>query len=102
VLANVISNAIDASPLGGKVRIDILHEGDRVGFAIRDQGPGIPEALRAQLFQPFISTKGDLGNGLGLYISKEIVERHGGRIDVESNENRGTTMTVWLPASSAS
>jgi PAS domain S-box-containing protein len=97
VLANLISNAIDASPLGGKVVVKVLEAPNEGGFAVRDNGPGIPEALRTQLFQPFFSTKGDLGNGLGLYISKEIVERHGGRIEVDSNHEKGTTMTVWLP-----
>ena len=97
VLANLVSNAIDASPLGDKVLIAIQERPDSVGFAIHDNGSGIPDSLREQLFQPFISTKGDLGNGLGLYISKEIVERHGGRIEVDSKAGGGTTMTVWLP-----
>ena len=97
VLANLISNAIDASPLSGQVTVTILAHGNEGGFAIRDNGAGIPEHLKSQLFQPFISTKGDLGNGLGLYISKEIVERHGGRIDLDSVPERGTTMTAWLP-----
>lgn len=101
VLANLISNAIDASPLGGKVVITILERTHDVGFSICDNGSGIPEALRTQLFQPFFSTKGDLGNGLGLYISKEIVERHGGHIEVDSRPERGTTMTVWLPRESS-
>jgi PAS domain S-box-containing protein len=97
VLANLISNAIDASPLSGKVVITILERADEGGFSIEDSGPGIPESLRTQLFQPFFSTKGDLGNGLGLYISKEIMERHGGRIEVDSAPDRGTNMIVWLP-----
>lgn len=97
VLANLISNAIDASPLGGKVIVKVLESPREGGFAVKDNGPGIPESLRTQLFQPFFSTKGDLGNGLGLYISKEIVERHGGRIEVDSSHEKGTTMTVWLP-----
>ena len=97
VLANFVSNAIDASPLGGRVMVAIMEHGNEVGFAIRDNGAGIPEQLKSQLFQPFISTKGDLGNGLGLYISKEIVERHGGHIDLASSPEQGTTMTAWLP-----
>lgn len=98
VLANLVSNAIDASPVGGHVLIEILAAAGEIGFAVSDNGGGISAATRARLFQPFFSTKGDLGNGLGLYISHEIVERHGGRIDVDSAAGKGTQMTVWLPA----
>ncbi len=101
VLANLTSNAIDASPLGGRVVISVLEAEREAGFSVSDNGAGIPESLMVKLFQPFLSTKGDLGNGLGLYISKEIVERHGGRIEVTSTPDRGTTMTVWLPKVSA-
>jgi len=97
VLTNLVSNAIDASPVGGAVSIEVLREGGTTGFAVHDNGGGIPEVVQSQLFQPFFSTKGDLGNGLGLYISREIVERHGGRVEVESAPGRGTTMRVLLP-----
>lgn len=100
VLTNLISNAIDASPLSGRVTVTILSGEGEVGFAVRDNGGGIPETSRAQLFQPFFTTKGDLGNGLGLYISKEIVERHGGRIEVDSSAD-GTAMTIFLPSVAA-
>ena len=96
VLANLISNAIDAAPLGSEVRIDILSHATEAGFSVTDLGSGISEAGQQRLFEPFYSTKGDLGNGLGLYISKEIVERHGGSIRVLSSD-KGTTMTVLLP-----
>jgi PAS domain S-box-containing protein len=96
VLANLVSNAIDAAPVGGHVSIQLLNEKSRTGFAVSDDGRGIPASVLQRLFEPFHSTKGDLGNGLGLYISKEIVERHAGTIDVVSSE-QGTTMTVWLP-----
>jgi signal transduction histidine kinase len=55
------------------------------------------EEVMRHLFQPFYSTKGDLGNGLGLYISQEIVERHGGRLQAESVEQQGTTLRMVLP-----
>ncbi len=102
VLANLISNAIDASRIGGHVCVTILGEGAKqVGFAVSDNGKGIPEDVQKRLFEPFYSTKGDLGNGLGLYISREIVERHGGRIEVQSKVGEGTTMRVLLPAERA-
>jgi len=97
VLANLVSNAIDAAPVGGHVAVRILEEEDRIGFSVTDNGQGIPAEIRSRLFEPFASTKGDLGNGLGLYISHEIVERHGGSIDVTTAAGAGTTMTVWLP-----
>ncbi len=97
VLANFTSNAIDASPLGSRVLVSIVESPAETGFSVHDNGKGIPEKLKQQLFQPFISTKGDLGNGLGLYISKEIVDRHKGHIEVDSTPEQGTTMTVWLP-----
>ena len=101
VLANLVSNAIDAAPVGGNVSITLLHDGERTGFAVHDNGRGIPDSVRPLLFEPFHSTKGDLGNGLGLYISREIVDRHAGNIDVESSLEHGTTMTVWVPSVSA-
>lgn len=100
VLANLVSNAIDASPIGGSVTVSVLADGEKgreTGFAVEDNGVGIPQEVQKRLFEPFYSTKGDLGNGLGLYISREIVERHHGAIEVESVAGRGTTMRVLLP-----
>jgi light-regulated signal transduction histidine kinase (bacteriophytochrome) len=97
VLANLVSNAIDAAPVGGKLNIRVTQENGETGFAVKDNGEGMSEAMQAKLFEPFFTTKGDLGNGLGLYISREIVERHKGRIAVDSSPAQGTTMTVWLP-----
>jgi PAS domain S-box-containing protein len=98
VLANLVSNAVDAAPVGGKIVVRVLQQAGEFGFAVYDSGAGMSPAMQARLFEPFFSTKGDLGNGLGLYISREIVERHKGHIKVESSESTGTTMTVWLPA----
>ncbi len=97
VLANLVSNAIDAAPLESEVRIEILSHVRESGFSVADNGSGIGEADQKRLFEPFYSTKGDLGNGLGLYISREIVERHHGSIRVDSRVGMGTTMTVLLP-----
>lgn len=104
VLANLVSNAVDAAPVGGSVSISIVASPDDVtpaesGFAVTDNGKGISAETQKRIFEPFYSTKGDLGNGLGLYISREIVERHGGRIVVDSAIGSGTTMRVWLPVS---
>jgi signal transduction histidine kinase len=101
VMANLVSNAVDASPAGGALMVNIAQSSGETGFSVQDQGSGMSEAIRSRLFEPFFSTKGDLGNGLGLYISREIVERHKGRIAMESQGDRGTKMTVWLPLAKA-
>jgi light-regulated signal transduction histidine kinase (bacteriophytochrome) len=97
VLASLISNAVDAAPIEGKITIRGLQREGETGFSVQDNGGGISESLRLRLFEPFVSTKGDLGNGLGLYISREIVDRHQGMIEVDTGDDIGTTMTVWLP-----
>jgi signal transduction histidine kinase len=98
VMANLVSNAVDASPLSGTLLVTIAQRDGEAGFSVQDQGSGISEATRSRLFEPFFSTKGDLGNGLGLYISREIVDRHKGRIEIDLQGTNGTTMMVWLPA----
>jgi PAS domain S-box-containing protein len=98
VIANLVSNAVDAAPLGGNVWLSAAEQDGKAELAVEDNGAGMtPEAL-GQLFQPFYSTKGDLGNGLGLYISREIVERYGGRVEVESAPRRGTKVRITVPS----
>jgi signal transduction histidine kinase len=97
VLANLVSNALDAVPVGGHVWLDAATHERTMEIIVRDEGAGMSKEVQRQIFQPFFSTKGDLGNGLGLYISNEIVERHGGRLLVESGPGIGTTMRISLP-----
>jgi light-regulated signal transduction histidine kinase (bacteriophytochrome) len=97
VMANLVSNALDAVSVGGRVWLDATKGKDGLEIIVRDEGEGMSEETQRQLFHPFFSTKGDLGNGLGLYISNEIVERHGGRLAVESTLGIGTTMRISLP-----
>ncbi len=96
-LAHLLSNAIDAVPVGGEIVLDARQHGSSLEMSVHDNGPGIAAEDRARLFQPFFSTKGDLGNGLGLYISKEIAERHAGDIQIESAQGRGTTARFTIP-----
>ena len=96
-MANLVSNALDAVPVGGRVWLEARTGEGELDIVVRDEGAGMNEETQRQLFRPFFSTKGDLGNGLGLYISNEIVERHGGRLVVESASGIGTTMRISLP-----
>ena len=97
-LFNVIRNAVQACGKHGVIRIGLEEHDDSVDVLVSDNGPGIPEEHRSKVFDPFFSTKGpDDGEGLGLYIVRQIVSRHGGDIQVTSGE--GTTFTLRFPAS---
>lgn len=96
VLVNLIVNACEALKQRGSIEV-IERRGDKtVSIEIRDNGPGIPEALREKIFQPFFTTKED-GTGLGLSIAVRIIEEHRGRLSVSSKEDRGTAFTIILP-----
>jgi light-regulated signal transduction histidine kinase (bacteriophytochrome) len=97
VMANLIANAIQAVPVGGQIRLGAREDGDFTEIKVRDNGHGMNDEALRHLFEPFYSTKGDLGNGLGLYISYEIVERHGGSLLVKSQVGMGTEIRVRLP-----
>ena len=100
ILANLLSNAVKYSPAGVPVTLRMEREARNVILRIVDLGRGIPAADRARLFQSFHrgSNAGDTpGTGLGLLIVKKCVEIHGGRVEVESQEGSGTTVTVVLP-----
>ncbi len=96
VLAMVI-NAIDAMPQEGNLWISTRANGDFMELLIRDDGVGIPEEHMAHIFEPFYTTKESGGSGLGLAISQNIVERHGGHIEVKSVVGEGTTFKIALP-----
>jgi two-component system NtrC family sensor kinase len=98
VLLALIMNAIDAMPRGGTLWIETQLTHDEVEIKVRDDGAGIAPDVLPQIFEPFMTTKENgHGVGLGLAISRGIVERHNGRIEVESQLGRGTTFTVTLP-----
>jgi PAS domain S-box-containing protein len=104
LIANLVSNAADAIGHGGKIRIVMTpasrEQGMGVELKIEDNGPGIPAEHRAHIFEPFFTTKKDVGTGLGLWVSKEITERHGGNIELGSereNSLGGAVFTVFLP-----
>ena len=96
VLAMVI-NAIDAMPQEGSLWISTRADEDSMELVIRDDGVGIPEEHLPHIFEPFYTTKESGGSGLGLAISQNIVERHGGHIEVRSTAGQGTTIKIVLP-----
>ncbi len=97
VFVNLVSNALQAMPEGGQLRVDSETLGDEVRIRFWDTGVGIPEDARDHLFEPYFTTKSE-GTGLGLAISKRVVEEMGGTIALESApEGRGTVATVCLP-----
>ena len=100
VLLAVIVNAADAMPKGGNLWIDsrLCDDGSHVALTVRDDGSGIPPDVLPKIFEPFVTTKENgHGTGLGLAVSRGIVERHSGKISVESEVGKGTTVTITLP-----
>jgi signal transduction histidine kinase len=104
VVANLISNAADAVNLGGTIRVKLScvekPSGQFVRISIEDDGPGIPADVKDRIFEPFFTTKIDVGSGLGLWVAKEIVDRHNGDIQVQTrntNGSSGTIFSVYLP-----
>src|SRR5262249_12770946 len=99
VFINLLKNAVEASPEGARVRVRLARgaaPGAPLKASIADEGPGIDEQARQTLFEPFFTTK-PKGTGLGLYITHEIVKRHGGTLSVKSEPGRGATFTLELP-----
>ena len=98
VWSNLFVNALQAMDYKGKLSITVLHKEQQFRVSIEDSGIGIPEQVKDQIFTPFFTTKpqGE-GSGLGLDISKRIIEKHQGSISVESKEGIGTKFTVQLP-----
>lgn len=96
VFLNLLLNAMQAMPNGGRITVRIHVSGGSILTAISDEGPGIPPEVRVNLFQPFFTTKQG-GTGLGLSISQRIMEGHNGRLRITSQPSSGTTVIVRLP-----
>jgi PAS domain S-box-containing protein len=105
VFTNLITNAAEAASPGGQVRVSILPQAAGIDpdgqtkqagatVVIADNGPGVPDSVRPHLFQPFFTTKGENGTGLGLWVSRGIINKHGGNIDLDSTTNNGSHGTV--------
>jgi PAS domain S-box-containing protein len=98
VFVNLIVNAVDAMPHGGQLLITGAQNGERLSLRFADTGLGMTDDVRERIFEPFYTTKGANGTGLGLAVSYSIINRHGGQINVESEQGRGATFEIDLPA----
>ncbi len=96
ILENLVRNALEAMPNGGRLTIETKGEGDHFTVLVTDTGVGIPRERFTNLFRPFYTTKSN-GLGLGLAYSQKAAEAHGGTIEVESEVGKGTTFKVRLP-----
>jgi signal transduction histidine kinase len=100
VLLNLVLNAIQSIDGRGRVVLRVAPQGDGVRIQVEDDGRGIPVEVQRTMFEPFTSARPDgRGSGLGLFISKVILDRAGGRIELSSKLGQGTLFTVWIPAS---
>ena len=98
VLMNLVLNAIDAMPGGGCLTIRTWSAGQEVHCAVADTGSGMTEEVRRRAFEPFFTTKGPKSTGLGLSVTYGIVQRHNGKIEIDTGAGRGTTVHITLPA----
>ncbi len=97
VMTNLIFNAVDAMPNGGKIVVTTGMSGHCATVAVSDSGTGMSEEDRARCLEPFFTTKGERGTGLGLSVVYGIIQRHGGTIEITSELGRGTTFIISLP-----
>jgi signal transduction histidine kinase len=97
VVYNIAANARDAMPQGGRFTIQTRKSGKCVELAFSDTGQGVPEGIRDRIFEPFYSYGKSQGAGLGLSISKQIVQAHGGTIRLEPAGGSGATFLITLP-----
>jgi signal transduction histidine kinase len=103
VLSNLVINAKDAMSDGGRLLVRTNHvrrsEGAHgwIRITIADTGCGIPKEMLATIFEPFVTTKGEKGTGLGLWIVRGIINNHGGKISVRSRKGKGTVFKIEIP-----
>jgi len=105
VLLNLTANAVQYTPSGGEIFLSLAKIGEQARLIIRDTGPGIPAEDLPHIFERFYRAEKSrtrsrsAGFGLGLSIAQWIVDKHGGKIEVDSKEGQGTTFCIWLPLS---
>jgi CheY-like chemotaxis protein/anti-sigma regulatory factor (Ser/Thr protein kinase) len=101
VLVNMVFNAVDAMPEGGKLMLSADEVEDQIQISVSDTGTGMTQETRSRVFDPFFTTKGEAGMGLGLAVCYGIIQRHSGSVDIDSEPGRGTTFRITLPRAEA-
>ncbi len=96
MLANLIKNAIEASPKKEQIAIEILEENDAIVIGIRNKG-AVPADIRAKFFDKYVTSDKSMGSGLGTYSAKLIAETHGGSIHLDTSDEKRTAVKVRLP-----
>jgi signal transduction histidine kinase len=97
---NLLVNAADATPTGGRITLTLRQRDRQIGLAVTDTGTGIPKEIATRVLEPFFTTKPTgKGTGLGLAIVNNIMKAHKGSIEIDSNPGKGTTIILWLPIS---
>src|SRR5262249_48104859 len=99
VLTNLIFNAVDALPNGGTITVTTEPKGEQVYLTVADNGLGMSEDVRRRCLEPFFTTKGPNGTGMGLAVVYGIIRQHNGSLDIASELGRGTRITICLLAS---
>ncbi|WFS63097.1 HAMP domain-containing sensor histidine kinase [Pseudodesulfovibrio thermohalotolerans] len=97
VLVNLLVNAVQAMPEGGEIRVEGAMDGEDMVILVSDSGGGIPEAIRDKIFVPFYTTKNEEGTGLGLALSKSLIEQHSGRLELLRSDETGSVFSIRLP-----
>ena len=102
--SNIIANAIDALPHGGRIVVSATQasgpSGDGIEIMVQDSGAGIAQENLGNVFDAFFTTKGNLGTGIGLWVTRQLVEKRGGSIVISSNtvpKDSGTTVKIFIP-----
>jgi two-component system, cell cycle sensor histidine kinase and response regulator CckA len=101
VLMNLVLNAIDAMPSGGRLGVKTWADGQGVHCEVSDAGVGMSDEVRQRALDPFFTTKGPKSTGLGLSVTYGIIQRHNGKLEIDSAPGRGTTVRITLPAAEA-
>ncbi len=98
-LLNLLMNAADATPSGGKITVSLRRRANEAGITVTDTGTGIPKAIATRVLEPFFTTKpSGKGTGLGLAIVSSIAKAHKGSVEIESQGSSGTSITIWIPS----